>query len=51
MSLYLLEIDSEDGLFVTRISCNNRFNICNMFGFEDLDILVSKEGTIEEARS
>jgi hypothetical protein len=50
LSLYLLETFSKNTFFIVRVSCLNGFNIYNLFGFRDLDILVSKESTIKENR-
>ena len=51
MMLYLPETNNEDSLFMARLSYDGGFNICNLLGFGDLDVLVSNEYTTDETRS
>jgi hypothetical protein len=46
--LYLSKTNNEDLLFLVKLSYDDGFNICNLLGFGDSDILTPDEYAIKE---
>jgi len=48
--MYMLKKDNKDALIILRIGYNYKWNIFNLFGLGDLNILELLENAVEKAR-